>query len=170
MAWPMLIKAEDHVMKTVQFRADETIDKQMPKLLRTLFVEDSDVDAELVKRHLLQSGYDIQSERVYDSAAFTEALRHGEWDVVLCDYWLPSFTVMDALDILKDHNLDLPFIVVSGVIGETLAVDVMKAGAHDYITKENLTRLVPAIEREWREAQARRERRAAIDIVAHLAA
>ena len=77
---------------------------------------------------------------------------------------------MDALDILKEQKLDLPFIVVSGAIGEALAVEVMRAGAHDYIMKENMTRLAPAIEREWREAKARRKRHAASDKVAHLAA
>jgi PAS domain S-box-containing protein len=90
--------------------------------------------------------------------------------VVLCDYQLPNFGVLPALSLLKRKGLDLPFIVVSGAIGEELAVELMRAGAHDFIAKGGLSRLIPAIERELREAKARRERTVALEKLAYLAA
>jgi PAS domain S-box-containing protein len=125
--------------------------------LRALLVEDSEADAALVIRYLEQS-YQVKARRVQDAAAMREALTQETWDVVLCDYWMPEFGVIPALEILKEQQLDLGFIVVSGTVGEDLAVEAMKAGAHDYIMKENLMRLAPAIEREVRQAQTRRER------------
>jgi PAS domain S-box-containing protein len=99
-----------------------------------------------------------------------EALGREQWDVVLCDYSLPNFDVVAALDLLKRKKLDLPFIVVSGTVGEKLAVEVMKAGAHDFIAKDNLTRLAPAIERELRDARARVQRAADLEKLFYLAA
>lgn len=99
-----------------------------------------------------------------------EALGREQWDLVLCDYTLPNFGVAPAIELLKKKKLDLPFIVVSGTIGEKRAVEVMKAGAHDFIVKDSLTRLVPAIERELREAQVRAERAADLEKLFYLAA
>src|SRR5438132_13674257 len=98
-----------------------------------------------------------------------EAL-HDPWDVIIADYRMPHFSGVDALILLKEKDLDIPFIIVSGAIGEDIAVGMMKAGANDYLLKNNLTRLVPAIERELREAQGRQERRRVEDRGALLAA
>ncbi|HXR08405.1 MAG TPA: PAS domain S-box protein [Candidatus Acidoferrum sp.] len=139
------------------------------KALRVLLVEDSEIDATLLVHHLEQS-YQLQSRRVQDAAAMKKVLQEETWDVVLCDYWVPGFGVAQALEIMREDQLDLAFIVVSGAIGEDLAVETMKAGAHDYIMKGNLTRLVPAIEREIRQAGARRERTRTLRKAAWLAA
>jgi len=127
------------------------------KALRALLVEDSAIDAALLVRHLEQS-YQVQSRRVQDAASLREALRQETWDVVLCDYRMPGFGVAAALEILQECQLDLAFIVVSGTFGEALAVEAMKTGAHDYIMKDNLMRLAPAIAREIHQAQVRRDR------------
>jgi PAS domain S-box-containing protein len=128
--------------------------------LRVLLIEDSDDDAALVVRELRRGGYAPTVERVTTPAAMAGAL--GEpWDVVLADYALPQFSAPAALQLLKASGLDLPFIIVSGTIGEETAVTAMKAGAHDYLMKDRLARLVPAIQRELREAEARRQRRLA---------
>jgi len=129
--------------------------------LRVLIVEDSEDDAALLVRQLRQGGYEPQFERVDTPEAMNAALDAKVWEVVIADYALPRFSAPAALEILRQRRLDLPFIIVSGVIGEETAVAAMKAGAHDYIMKDNLARLVPAIERELREAQVRRERRRA---------
>ena len=129
--------------------------------LQVLIVEDSHDDAALLVRQLRREGYDPTSERVETAAAMGDALSRGEWDVILCDYAMPQFTGLGALKLLKEEGLDYPFIIVSGAIGEETAVEALKAGAHDYIMKSNLTRLGPAIERELREAEGRRERRRA---------
>jgi PAS domain S-box-containing protein len=127
------------------------------KELRVLLVEDSEIDAEMIVRSLEQN-YQVHFRRVQDAVAMDEALDQETWDVVLCDYRLPSFGVFPAMDLVTSHNLDLPFIVVSGQIGEEVAVATMKAGAHDYIMKDRLMRLAPAIEREIGQCQTRRER------------
>lgn len=137
--------------------------------LAALLVEDSPLDAELLARHLQHSGYHLTHRRVENGEEFRGALRE-KWDVVLCDYQLPDFGVERALAILKEMSLDVPFIVVSGAAGEETAVEVMRSGAHDYILKYRLARLVPAIERERREAVARRERAAALHKLTCLAA
>jgi two-component system, cell cycle sensor histidine kinase and response regulator CckA len=138
--------------------------------LRVLLVEDSVLDAEILVRHLESFGYDVQHQRVENAAAMEEALSHGPWDLVLCDYMMPDFAVAPAIDLLKKKKLDLPFIVVSGTAGEKVAVEVMKAGAHDFIAKDNLTRLAPAIERELREAKVRAHRASDIEKLFYLAA
>jgi PAS domain S-box-containing protein len=138
--------------------------------LRVLLVEDSELDALLLVRYLHSNGYATQHERVANQQEMEKALAEKEWDVVLCDYQLPNFGVLPALTQLKRKGLDLPFIVVSGAIGEELAVDLMKAGAHDFIVKGSLSRLLPAIEREQREAKARHERMVALEKLAYLAA
>jgi signal transduction histidine kinase len=127
--------------------------------LRVLLVEDSEHDATLVLAELKRSGYDVVSERVYSADALTATLAGREWDLVIADYSMPSFTGLEALKIVRTSGFDLPFIVVSGTIGEDVAVAAMKAGAHDYLIKDRLARLAPAVERELREAADRRERR-----------
>jgi two-component system sensor histidine kinase EvgS len=136
--------------------------------LRALIVEDSADDAKLLVRALAKAGFEVASQRVDTAAAMHAALDGGAWDVILSDHTMPEFSAFAALDVLKRSGLDLPFIIVSGTIGEDVAVEAMKAGAHDYIMKGKLTRLAPAIRRELREAIVRRERRQA-DEALHLA-
>ena len=133
----------------------------MGKPLRVLVVEDSKDDLELLLRALRRGDYDVSFERVETPEAMSAALASGEWDVVLSDFSMPHFNAVRALELLQASGQDLPFIIVSGSVGEETAVTAMKAGAHDYVMKENLARLVPAVEREVREAEVRRERRAA---------
>ena len=140
------------------------------KSLRVLLVEDSDQDAEAVIRHLESSGFKVHHHRVYDLKSMEAALADKTWDVVLCDYMLPTIEVAGAIDLLKRRKLDLPFIVVSGTMGENVAVEVMKAGAHDFVVKDNLARLVPAIDRELREAHLRSERTSGLEKLFYLAA
>jgi PAS domain S-box-containing protein len=129
--------------------------------LRVLLVEDSESDAGLISRRLQQEGYDLVYERVDTADAMRTALAKPDWDIVLADYKMPQFSALAALEILKASGLDLPFIIVSATIGEEKAVAMMKAGAHDYVMKHNLARLVPAVARELKEAKGRRERRRA---------
>jgi PAS domain S-box-containing protein len=138
--------------------------------LRVLLVEDSEFDAELLVRYLDSHDWTAAHARVSSQTTMEQALDRQEWDVVLCDYQMPGFGVKPAMEILRNRGLDLPFIVVSGAIGEELAVDLMKAGAHDFIVKGRLSRLIPAIERELREAQARREQRLSREKLSYLAA
>jgi len=126
--------------------------------LRALIVEDSEDDALLLIRALKQAGYEPATERVQTAEAMRSALLEKPWDIVLCDYNMPQFSGLDALELIGELDIDLPFIIVSGTIGEETAVNTMKAGAHDYIMKDKLQRLIPAIERELREAAIRRER------------
>jgi signal transduction histidine kinase len=133
----------------------------MKKPLRVLMVEDSSDDAELILRELRRSGYEVSHLRVETAEAMRAALTEREWEVVLSDYTMPKFSATAALALLHDTKLDLPFIIVSGMIGEETAVDSLKAGAHDFIVKGRLARLVPAIEREVREVKVREEHRRA---------
>ncbi|PSM49189.1 hybrid sensor histidine kinase/response regulator [Chroococcidiopsis sp. CCALA 051] len=128
------------------------------KPLRILLVEDSEDDAELLVCHLERHNYDVEWLRVETPEAMSSALDRQQWDIILADYSLPKFNATAALHVLQSKALDIPFIIVSGNIGEETAVAAMKAGAHDYIMKGNLARLVPAIEREIEEAASRRER------------
>jgi signal transduction histidine kinase len=128
------------------------------KALRVLLVEDSDSDAELILAELERIGYNVTTDRVQTAEAMKAALEHGVWDVVLSDYSLPTFSAPAALDVLKTTTLDLPFIIVSGTIGEETAVSALKRGAHDFLIKGRLARLAPALERELRDVVARRER------------
>ena len=133
----------------------------MPESLRVLLVEDSEDDATLLVRQLRRDGFDARVERVETAAEMDAALDRESWDLIIADYALPTFSAPDALAILKRRGLDLPFIIVSGTIGEETAVAAMKAGAHDYLMKGHLARLAPAIRRELREADDRRGRAAA---------
>jgi len=129
--------------------------------LRTLFIEDSEDDAELLLRELRRGGYNVTFERVDTAAAMRAALAEKSWDIVISDFSMPQFNGLAALEILQQSTLDLPFIIISGSIGEATAVAVMKAGAHDYLMKDNLARLVPAVQRELNEAAVRREKKQA---------
>jgi len=135
----------------------------MGKPLRVLVVEDSEDDALLLLRELKRCGYDVESERVETASAMLSALAQRTWDLILSDYSLPEFNAPQALEVLKASDLDLPLIIISGTIGEEIAVAALKAGANDFLTKGNFARLAPAIERELREAESRRERRRAED-------
>lgn len=129
----------------------------MGRALRVLLVEDSQDDADLLLWELRRGGYDPQTRRVALAADFTAALENQDWDVILCDYTMPGFSGAEALAIVHEHGLDIPFIFVSGTLTEEAAVAAMRAGAHDYIVKDRLKRLIPAIERELRDSEARRE-------------
>ena len=137
--------------------------------MRVLIVEDSEADTELLLRELRRAGYDPVCERVETADAMRAALDRRGWDIVIADYTMPRFNGMEALRLVQQRKLDLPFIVVSGSIGEDIAVTMMKAGAHDYILKGNTARLVPAIERELKEVQVRRESRQAQERIQYLA-
>jgi PAS domain S-box-containing protein len=132
---------------------------QMP--IRLLIIEDSDDDALLIQRHFRRANMDVTAERVDTAAGLTAALRQRPPDVVICDYNMPAFSAHEALDQIHADGLDVPFILVSGEVGEETAAALMKAGAHDFMLKDRLTRLVPAVERELRDAAERRQRRAA---------
>ncbi len=130
--------------------------------VRVLIIEDSEDDTELLVDELRRGGYEPQYERVETADDMREALGRQEWGAILSDYSLPQFSGMHALTLMKDElGFDLPFILVSGVIGEETAVAAMRAGAHDYMMKDNLTRLVAALKRELGDAEARRARKRA---------
>jgi len=129
--------------------------------LRVLFVEDSENDVLLTVRELKRAGYDVSFRKVDTSEEMKNALSNEEWDIILSDYVMPHFTAAEALTILKETGLDIPFIIVSGAIGEQTAVELMKAGAHDFVIKDNLAKLGPVVQRELRDAETRRERKQA---------
>jgi len=129
--------------------------------LRLLLVEDSENDALLLVRELTRAGFEPVVERVETAVAMQAALDRQGWDIVLGDYSMPQFGGAAALALLRERGLDVPFIIVSGTIGEERAVAAMNAGASDYVPKDKLKRLVPVIERELREAAGRRGRRRA---------
>ncbi|MBU5637302.1 SpoIIE family protein phosphatase [Geomonas sp. Red69] len=133
----------------------------MGKPLRVLIVEDSEDDALLLIFELRRGNYAPVSRRVESADAMRKALAEEDWDLVVSDYVLPGFTGLEALQVLRDSGLDIPFIIVSGKIGEDTAVGAMKEGANDYLIKGNTSRLIPAIEREMQEAQVRRKKREA---------
>lgn len=138
-------------------------------VLRVLIVEDSENDAELLLRELRRAGYELAHARIETAEAMNAALDGREWDVVIADYTLPQFNAIEALGLVQAKRLDIPFLIVSGSIGEDRAVTAMKAGAHDYLMKGNIARLVPAIERELKEAELRREYRRAQERIQYLA-
>src|SRR6201988_2463419 len=133
----------------------------MTNALKALIVEDSDDDAQLLVRELRRNGYLVAFERVENAEQMSKALAHGEFDIIFSDYSLPEFDAPRALELLKQSGPDIPFIIVSGTVSEDVAVLSMKAGAHDYLPKGNLIRLIAAVERELREAQQREARRKA---------
>jgi PAS domain S-box-containing protein len=129
--------------------------------LRVLLVEDSENDAALLQIALQRAGFNFEWERVDAADTLQGALDRQDWDVVIADYVMPGFDGLSALALVKQRGLDIPFIVVSGHITDDTAVAAMKAGAHDYVMKDNLARLGPAVERELREAEVRNARRQA---------
>lgn len=129
--------------------------------LQVLIVEDSENDALLLEIELERAGYEAVCERVDTRQAMNAALSRQRWDLVIADYVMPQFNGLEALALVKAKGLDLPFIIVSGHITDNTAVAAMKAGAHDYVMKDNLARLGPAVQRELREAQERLARRTA---------
>jgi PAS domain S-box-containing protein len=127
----------------------------MKQPLRVLIVDDSERDAELTVMEVTRGGYAVTSARVQTAETMKEALEHATWDLVLSDYSMPTFSGPAALAVLQASGQDVPFIIISGTIGEETAVSALKAGAHDYLLKGRLTRLVPAMERELRDVDAR---------------
>lgn len=136
--------------------------------LRVLMAEDNPDDVELVLEELRQAGYDCEWQRVDGPEAFREALDNGVWNIVLADFNMPRFTAPAALEILKSSGKDIPFVIVSGSVGEDVAVQAMRAGAHDFFAKTNLARLGAAIEREIREFENRQDRRHALAQLRHV--
>ena len=130
----------------------------MTTTLSVLLIEDSPSDAELLLHALRAGGYAIEAERVETRAALEAALARRAWDLVITDYAMPGLSGASVLRIVREHDADLPLLVVSGLLGEEAAVAAMKHGAHDYIMKSDLRRLVPAVRRALRDAHARRER------------
>jgi diguanylate cyclase (GGDEF)-like protein len=141
----------------------------MMKPLRALIVEDSEDDTAILLRELRRGGYDPSHTRVETSETMSTELSTRAWDIVFSDFSMPHLNAFDALALLQNSGLDLPFIIVSGTIGEDRAVTAMKAGAHDYILKGNLKRLLPAVERELREARIRQGRQQADETIHRLA-
>jgi len=133
----------------------------MRKPLRVLIVEDSADDTMLIIRALKKGGYDPDHMRVETARAMRMALTEKSWDIILCDYQLPQFSGPGAIALLKELGIDIPLIIVSGVIGEETAADCMRFGAHDFVMKSNLARLALAIERELGEVEIRRKRKEA---------
>lgn len=125
--------------------------------LKLLIIEDSEDDVELLLRELKKNNFDVVYDQIQSRPAMIEALNKTSWDIIISDYELPLFSGVKALEVYKELNLDIPFIVVSGNIGETTAVEMMRAGAHDYLMKDKLTRLIPAINRELQDAASRRQ-------------
>ncbi|MCJ7659102.1 MAG: PAS domain S-box protein, partial [Anaerolineales bacterium] len=127
----------------------------MSKLLQLLIVEVSEEDTELIVLELKSGGFEVTHERVNNAHAMALALDQKSWDLIISDYAMPQFNGLDALKLVQGKGLDLPFIIVSGEMGDELPVEALKAGVHDYILKDNLAHLVPAVERELNEAQIR---------------
>ncbi len=135
----------------------------MSTVISVLIVEDSASDAGLLVRQLQRADFEVCHERVDTGERLRAALERQTWDVVLSDFSMPGFNAGEALGILQETGLDIPFIIVSGAIGEEVAVELMRAGAHDYVMKNHLTRLAPAVLRELREARIRQEGRHAAE-------
>ena len=131
------------------------------KPLRALVLEDTEDDVVILARYLKRGGYELDFEQVETADAFEKALDSQTWDVVFADHVVPGYSGLTALKAVQDRELDVPFIIVSGKIGEDTAVEAMKAGAHDYVMKSSLARLAPAVDRELREWTRRQERKEA---------
>jgi len=129
----------------------------MTRKLSVLIIEDNQQDAELTANHLSEAGYDISYLRTDTADGMKAALNNQKWDLILSDYSMPGFDVPSALEIYHESGIDIPFIIISGAIGEEKAVELIKAGAHDYLLKDNMTRFATVIERELREVMVRRE-------------
>jgi PAS domain S-box-containing protein len=141
----------------------------MPEPLRVLIVEDSVDDTYFIVRELQRGGFVVEFERVETPAAMQAALANHTWDLVISDYSMPLFGGAAALALFKRNGIDIPFIVVSGAMGEDLAVEMMKAGADEYVMKDRLGRLVPAVRNELRAARERRFRGQTESTISYLA-
>ena len=137
--------------------------------MKMLLVEDSEDDAFLLLRELKKGGIDPDYQVVDSEEAMESALQHGGWDIVITDHNMPGFTSFRVLELTRKYCFDLPVIIVSGIIGEEVAVNAMKAGAQDYIMKGNLARLIPAISREIREGTVRKAKRQAESALHYMA-
>ena len=155
LAWP-----SEAVMSDTVNQATESAPEKRP--LRVLVVEDSEFDARMLVGLLKAGGFEPEFRRVETAPQMSAALDSVDWEIILADYNMPEFSAPKALEVLQETKLDIPFIIVSGGIGEDTAVAAMKAGAHDYLMKGNLARLVPAVERELRDAEVRASRREAV--------
>lgn len=140
----------------------------MSGTIKVLLIEDSADDEFLTLYELKKSGFNVISRRVQSRVQMEKALESEPWDIVICDYNLPGFSGMEALQIFQEKNIDIPFIVLSGIIGEDVAVEMMRQGANDYIMKNNLRKLSPAITRELREVQTRMAKKKAEDQIKRL--
>jgi CheY-like chemotaxis protein len=120
----------------------------MDEALRVLIVEDSMEDTFFIVRELQRAGYQVDFERVETQPAMEQALRASHWDLVISDYQMPSFNGDAALEVFRDSALPIPFIMVSGALGEKRVDEMLRAGAHDFVLKGNLARLAPAVRRE----------------------
>jgi len=130
----------------------------MPLKLKVLLLEDHPTDAELILHQLRRAGYEPEWKRVETEPDYLTQLEQG-WEIILADYNLPDFDGLRALELLRERGLDIPFIIVSSAIGEDKAVAAMKNGASDYVMKDKLARLGPAVERGLQEAALRREKK-----------
>lgn len=137
----------------------------MRQELRVLIVEDSEDDVMLIVRELQKKGFDPDYLHVCTRDGMRDALKERGWDVVIADYRMPGFSGPEALQVLKDADIDIPFILVSGRVGEETAVKMMHDGASDYVLKQNLSRLGPAVERELEDAAVRRDRQNTLDML-----
>ena len=155
LAWP-----SEAVMSDTVNQAPESAPEKRP--LRVLVVEDSEFDARMLVGLLKAGGFEPEFRRVETAPQMSAALDSVDWEIILADYNLPEFSAPKALEVLQETELDIPFIIVSGGIGEDTAVAAMRAGAHDYLMKGNLARLVPAVERELRDVEVRASRREAV--------
>ncbi|HEY4485220.1 MAG TPA: GGDEF domain-containing response regulator, partial [Nitrospiria bacterium] len=137
--------------------------------IRVLIVEDAENDAALIVRELQRGGYDPTFERVDTPATMMVALNKQTWDIIFSDYTMPAFSGMEALARVREREMDVPFIFVSGTMGEETAVEAMQSGAQDYVLKKNLDRLLPTVERQLHAAAMRRERKRSEETVQYLA-
>src|SRR6185437_14571347 len=148
---------QDQVSSSPKHATDANV--KAPAPLRVLIVEDLEDDAALLLLELRRAGWNVTHQRVDDAVAMVAALEGHDWDIIISDYSMPRFSGIASLAIARERASDLPFILVSGTVGEEIAVQAMKAGANDYLFKGNLKRLAAAVQRELRESQARREAR-----------
>lgn len=139
----------------IHSRPNTLMNSNAVRPLRVLIVEDDESDYELLRQVLGRAQYAVDTQRVEDETGMREALAHSDWDLVISDHSLPGFSAQGALKTLQSAGLDVPFIIVSGAIGEDMAAEAMRMGADDYILKDRLTRLVPAVERSIKAAEAR---------------
>ncbi|HWX22975.1 MAG TPA: PAS domain S-box protein [Candidatus Binatia bacterium] len=141
----------------------------MPALLKALIIEDSVDDTFFIVHELRRGGFQVSFERVETAAAMQAALKRQDWQIIISDYFLPFFSGAAALKLYQQHDLDASFIIVSGAIGEERAVEIIKAGAHDWVMKDNLARLVPVVTRELEASRDRSSRKQTEAVAAYLA-